>query len=112
MMLRRYQPILWLQKIIIISNAGWALHILIRIILLLPTPSEAKAKAISGRLYIHTKIIIINKPILCPIWILPEREVPGAWTFVSGLNGRQPTTNKMEDDLRRRRKNGRQAQKM
>ena len=28
---------------------------------LLPTPGEAKAKAMPGRLYIHTKIIIINR---------------------------------------------------
>ena len=38
----------------------------------LPTPGEAKAKTMPGRLYIHTinemnKIIINNKPLLCPI---------------------------------------------
>ena len=47
----------------------------------LPTPGEAKAKAMSGRLYTHNN----NKPLLCPILILPERDVLGPWTFLCGL---------------------------
>jgi hypothetical protein len=38
---------------------------LVHVILILPIPGEAKAKAMPGWLYIHT--INNNKPLLCPI---------------------------------------------
>ena len=69
----------------------------------LPIPGEAKAKVMPGRLYIHTrnnnnKINNNNKPLLCPIWILPERDVLGARKF-----GRW-TKKKMEADLKKKKK--------
>jgi hypothetical protein len=64
---------------------------------ILPIPGEAKAKAMPGRLYIHTinKMRIAsaakrtasaaNKSLLCPIWILTERDDLGARQFVYRL---------------------------